>query len=90
MRNLYRGVAKTRFPTPEWKCTSNPSRSYETDLFFMLHLLTVFPTLLYRDLSHYVVGRDPWPIATDFDAMIHRILDNSWGMTIVLLSREQF
>ena len=62
-----------------------------TDLFFMLHLLDCFPDLrLTADLSHYVVGREfAWPIAPENHAMIHRVLDNSWGMHGRVASREQ-
>ena len=62
-----------------------------TDLFFTLHLLDRFPDLRFTaDLSHYVVGREfAWPIAPENHAMIHRILDNSWGMHGRVASREQ-
>ena len=62
-----------------------------TDLFFTLHLLDCFPDLrLTADLSHYVVGREfAWPIAPENHAMIHRILDNSWGLHGRVASREQ-
>jgi len=62
-----------------------------TDLFFTLHLLDRFPDLRFTaDLSHYVVGREfAWPIAAENHAMMHRILDNSWGMHGRVASREQ-
>jgi hypothetical protein len=62
-----------------------------TDLFFTLHLLDRFPGLRFTaDLSHYVVGREfAWPVAPEHHAMIHRILDNSWGMHGRVASREQ-
>ena len=62
-----------------------------TDLFFTLHLLDCFPDLrLTADLSHYVVGREfAWPIAPENHAMIHRILDKSWGLHGRVASREQ-
>ena len=62
-----------------------------TDLFFTLHLLDRFPDLRFTaDLSHYVVGREfAWPIAPENHAMIHRILDNSWGLHGRVASREQ-
>ena len=62
-----------------------------TDLFFTLHLLDCFPDLrLTADLSHYVVGREfAWPIAPENHAMIHRMLDNSWGLHGRVASREQ-
>jgi hypothetical protein len=62
-----------------------------TDLFFTLHLLDRFPDLRFTaDLSHYVVGREfAWPIAPEHHAMMHRILDNSWGMHGRVASREQ-
>jgi hypothetical protein len=62
-----------------------------TDLFFTLHLLDRFPDLRFTaDLSHYVVGREfAWPVAPEHHAMIHRILDNSWGMHGRVASREQ-
>jgi len=62
-----------------------------TDLFFTLHLLDRFPDLRFTaDLSHYVVGREfAWPIADENHAMIHRILDNTWGIHGRVASREQ-
>jgi len=62
-----------------------------TDLFFTLHLLDRFPDLRFTaDISHYVVGREfAWPIADENHAMIHRILDNSWGIHGRVASREQ-
>ena len=61
------------------------------DLFFTLHLLDRFPDLRFTaDLSHYVVGREfAWPVGPEHHAMIHRILDNSWGMHGRVASREQ-
>ena len=61
-----------------------------TDLYFTLHLLDCFPDLrLTADLSHYVVGREfAWPIAPEDHAMIHRVLDNSWGLHGRVASRE--
>ena len=47
-----------------------------TDLFFTLHLLDRF-----RECA--------WPIAPENHAMIHRILDNSWGLHGRVASREQ-
>jgi hypothetical protein len=62
-----------------------------TDLFFTLHLLDCFPDLrLTADLSHYVVGREfAWPVSADNHAMMHRLLDNSWGIHGRIASREQ-
>ena len=62
-----------------------------TDLFFTLQLLDRIPDLRFTaDLSHYLVGREfAWPIAPDNHAMIHRILDNSWGLHGRVASREQ-
>lgn len=62
-----------------------------TDLFFTLHLLDRFADLRFTaDLSHYLVGREfAWPIAPENHAMIHRILDNSWGLHGRVASREQ-
>ena len=62
-----------------------------TDLFFTLHLLDCFPDLrLTADLSHYVVGREfAWPVAPENHAMMHRLLDNSWGIHGRVASREQ-
>jgi len=62
-----------------------------TDLFFTLHLLDRFPGMrLTADLSHYLVGREfAWPVSDENHALIHRILDNSWGLHGRVASREQ-
>jgi len=62
-----------------------------TDLFFTLRLLDCFPDLrLTADLSHYLVGREfAWPVSAENHALIHRILDNSWGIHGRVASREQ-
>jgi hypothetical protein len=62
-----------------------------TDLFFTLQLLECFPDLrLTADVSHYVVGREfAWPISDENHALMHRILDNSWGIHGRVASREQ-
>jgi hypothetical protein len=62
-----------------------------TDLFFTLQLLECFPDLrLTADISHYVVGREfAWPISDENHALMHRILDNSWGIHGRVASREQ-
>jgi hypothetical protein len=62
-----------------------------TDLFFTLRLLDCFPDLrLTADVSHYLVGREfAWPVDDTNHAMIHRILDNSWGIHGRIASREQ-
>lgn len=62
-----------------------------TDLLFTLHLLDRFPDLrLTADLSHYLVGREfAWPVSEENHALIHRILDNSWGFHGRVASREQ-
>jgi hypothetical protein len=62
-----------------------------TDLFFTLHLLDCFPDLRFTaDLSHYLVGREfAWPISDENHALMHRILDNSWGFHGRVASREQ-
>lgn len=62
-----------------------------TDLFFTLQLLDCFPDLRFTaDLSHYLVGREfAWPVDDVNHAMIHRILDNSWGIHGRVASREQ-
>ena len=62
-----------------------------TDLLFTLHLLDWFPDLrLTADLSHYLVGREfAWPVSEENHALIHRILDNSWGFHGRVASREQ-
>lgn len=62
-----------------------------TDLFFTLKLLDCFPDLrLTADLSHYVVGREfAWPVAAENHAMMHRLLDNTWGIHGRVASREQ-
>ena len=62
-----------------------------TDLFFTLQLLNCFPDLrLTADLSHYLVGREfAWPVDDTNHALIHRILDNAWGIHGRVASREQ-
>ena len=62
-----------------------------TDLFFTLHLLDRFPNLRFTaDLSHYLVGREfAWPVDEHNHALIHRILDNTWGFHGRVASREQ-
>jgi hypothetical protein len=62
-----------------------------TDLFFTLQLLDCFPDLrLTADVSHYLVGREfAWPVDDTNHALIHRILDNSWGIHGRIASREQ-
>jgi hypothetical protein len=62
-----------------------------TDLFFTLQLLDRFPDLrLTADVSHYLVGREfAWPVDEVNHALIHRILDNSWGIHGRIASREQ-
>jgi hypothetical protein len=62
-----------------------------TDLFFTLQLLDCFPDLrLTADVSHYLVGREfAWPVDEVNHALIHRILDHSWGIHGRIASREQ-
>ncbi|KRQ07450.1 xylose isomerase [Bradyrhizobium pachyrhizi] len=62
-----------------------------TDLFFTLKLLDCFPDLrLTADLSHYLVGREfAWPVDDVNHSLIHRILDNAWGLHGRIASREQ-
>src|SRR4030081_1723319 len=62
-----------------------------TDLFFTLQLLDCFPDLrLTADVSHYLVGREfAWPVDAVNHALVHRILDNSWGIHGRIASREQ-
>jgi len=62
-----------------------------TDLFFTLHLLDRFPNLRFTaDLSHYLVGREfAWPVSDENHALMHRILDNTWGFHGRVASREQ-
>src|SRR5450432_1784761 len=62
-----------------------------TDMFFMLQLLDCFPDLrLTADVSHYLVGREfAWPVDEINHALMHRILDNSWGIHGRIASREQ-
>src|SRR5260370_21100078 len=62
-----------------------------TDLFFTLQLLDRFPDLrLTADLSHYLVGREfAWPVDAANHALIHRILDHSWGIHGRIASRGQ-
>lgn len=62
-----------------------------TDLFFTLQLLECFPDLrLTADVSHYLVGREfASPVDDTNHALIHRILDNAWGIHGRIASREQ-
>lgn len=62
-----------------------------TDLHFMLRLLDCFPDLrLTADISHYLVGREfAWPVDETNHAMMHRVLDNAWGIHGRIASREQ-
>ncbi|MDE2515656.1 MAG: hypothetical protein KGL12_06500 [Rhodospirillales bacterium] len=62
-----------------------------TDLFFTLRLLDCFPDLrLTADLSHYLVGREfAWPVDAPNHALIHRVLDQTWGLHGRIASREQ-
>ena len=62
-----------------------------TDLLFTLRLLDCFPDLrLTADVSHYLVGREfAWPVDDANHALMHRILDNSWGVHGRIASREQ-
>lgn len=62
-----------------------------TDLFFTLHLLDEFPSMRFTaDLSHYLVGREfAWPVGPENHALMHRILDHSWGFHGRVASREQ-
>jgi hypothetical protein len=62
-----------------------------TDLYFTLRLLERFPDLrLTGDLSHYVVGREfAWPISDENHRLMHRVLDQCWGLHGRVASREQ-
>lgn len=62
-----------------------------TDLFFTLHLLDCFPDLrLTGDISHYLLGREfAWPVSEGNHALMHRILDNCWGLHGRVATREQ-
>jgi hypothetical protein len=62
-----------------------------TDLLFTLQLLDRLPDLRFTaDLSHYLVGREfAWPVSDENHALIHRILDNTWGFHGRVASREQ-
>ena len=62
-----------------------------TDLLFTLQLLDCFPDLrLTADISHYLVGREfAWPVDDTNHALMHRILDNAWGIHGRVASREQ-
>ena len=54
-------------------------------------MLDCFPDLrLTADISHLLVGREfAWPVDAVNHALIHRILDNSWGIHGRIASREQ-
>jgi hypothetical protein len=62
-----------------------------TDLYFTLDLLDCFPDLrLVADLSHYLVGREfAWPVSTENEGYIHRVLDHAWAFHGRVASREQ-
>jgi hypothetical protein len=62
-----------------------------TDLLFTLHLLDRFPELrLTGDVSHYLLEREfAWPVSAENHALIHRILDQCWGLHGRVASREQ-
>jgi hypothetical protein len=62
-----------------------------TDLLFTLQLIDAVPEIkLTADLSHFVVGREfRWPISTENDELIQRILDRSWAFHGRVASREQ-
>ena len=61
-----------------------------THLLFALQLLDYFPDLrLTADLSHYSVGHEfAWPVDAVDHALIHRILNNAWGLHGRIASRE--
>lgn len=61
------------------------------DLIFTLHLLDRLPDLrLEADLSHYLVGREMgFPVDAANHALMHRVLDNAWGLQGRVASREQ-
>ena len=56
-----------------------------------LQLLDCFPDLrLTANISHYPVDREfAWPIDEVDHAMMHRVLDNAWGIHGRIASREQ-
>lgn len=62
-----------------------------TDLLFTLQLIDAVPDIrLTADLSHFVVGREfRWPISSENDDLIQRILDRSWAFHGRVASREQ-
>ena len=62
-----------------------------TDLFFTLHLLDRLPDLRFTaDLSHYLLGREfAMPVSDENHALMHRILDSTWGFHGRVASREQ-
>ena len=62
-----------------------------TDLMTMLQLIDRFPDLrLTADLSHYLVGREfAWPVSDENHRLIHRVLDQAWGLHGRVASREQ-
>jgi hypothetical protein len=62
-----------------------------TDLLFTLQLIDAVPEIkLTADLSHFVVGREfRWPISSENDELIQRILDRSWAFHGRVASREQ-
>jgi len=55
-----------------------------------VHVETHRDLRLTADISHYLVGREfAWPVDEANHALMHRILDNAWGLHGRIASREQ-